>query len=183
MKLVATPIAGVYEAETAAHDDVRGSFARLFCARELAQAQGERPVVQINRSVARRSGTIRGLHFQHPPHAEAKWVRCLRGRVWDVALDLRHGSVSFLEWHAVELSAETMNAIFIPEGFAHGFQTLEADSELLYLHTAFYSERHQGGVRWDDPRIAIPWPLAPADMSERDRALPLLDVAYEGIAT
>lgn len=181
MKLVETTIAGVFEAVSEPRADHRGAFARLFCARELEAAHGGRPIVQINHSLTRKVGAIRGLHFQHPPKAEAKWVRCLRGRVFDVAVDLRRGSPTFLRWTAVTLEPSRMNAIFIPEGCAHGFQALEPDSELLYLHSEFYAPEAEGAVRWDDPRVAVDWPLPATDLSERDRNHPLLDASFGGV--
>jgi dTDP-4-dehydrorhamnose 3,5-epimerase len=125
---------------------------------------------------------VRGLHYQRPPQAEAKWVRCLKGRVFDVAVDLRRGSPTFLKWHAVELDGVSMNALLIPEGCAHGFQVLEPESELLYLHTATYTPGLEGAARYDDPRLAIRWPLPVTDLSERDRTHPLLDDSFEGIS-
>jgi dTDP-4-dehydrorhamnose 3,5-epimerase len=172
---------GVYEAVSVRIQDHRGSFIRFFCAEELAVAHARRSIIQISHSLNRNAGALRGIHFQHPPYAEAKWVRCQRGRIFDVAVDLRHGSETFLKWHGVELSANTMNAFFIPEGCAHGFQVLEPDSELLYLHTAAYAPDHEGGVRWDDPRVGIKWPLPVTDISDRDRNHSLLDGGFEGI--
>ena len=183
MELLATPIAGVFEATTRPFVDDRGAFARLFCAAELGDAHRDRPVVQVNQSLTARVGTIRGLHYQRAPAAEAKWIRCLKGRVWDVAVDLRAGSPTFLRWHAVELDADRRNALFMPEGCAHGFQVLAPDSELLYLHTAFYTPALEGGVRWDDPRLAIAWPLPAGELSARDASLPLLTDAFEGLET
>ena len=120
---------------------------------------GSRQIVQVNQSCTRTVGAVRGMHYQHEPHAEMKLVRCLKGKVWDVAVDLRAGSSTFLQWHAVELSAEKARMIVIPEGFGHGFQVLEEDSELLYLHTAHYAPFAEGGVRPMDPRLSIagPW--------------------------
>ena len=181
MRLCKTPLPGVFEAVSRAFEDERGRFSRLFCREELAVAHGERAVVQINYSLTRDVGAIRGLHFQYPPAAEAKWVRCLAGRIFDVAVDLRQGSKTFLRWHAVELSPEKANALFIPEGCAHGFQVLEPDSALLYLHTAAYAPAHEGAVRWDDPRIGIAWPLPVTEISERDRNHPLLAEDFGGI--
>lgn len=181
MKLQATPIAGVYEAQTNPIGDERGRFARLFCAEELAEAHGGRGIVQINHSLTRDVGSIRGLHYQLPPKAEGKWVRCLRGRVFDVAVDLRRGSPTFLEWHAVELDWGGMNAVFIPEGCAHGFQVLEPNSELLYLHTMAYDASLEGAVRFDEPRVGVAWPLQPTTISSRDRSHPYLDAAFEGL--
>ncbi|OYW52157.1 MAG: dTDP-4-dehydrorhamnose 3,5-epimerase [Hyphomicrobium sp. 32-62-53] len=181
MHLDPTPIAGVFEAQTDVRSDPRGRFARLFCQSDLDAAQRARPIVQINHSITRSVGAIRGLHFQHPPAAEGKWVRCLKGRVFDVAVDLRRGSPTFLRWHAVALDSARMNAIFIPEGCAHGFQVLEAESELLYLHTAPYTPALEGGVRFDDPRVGVAWPLGVTDVSERDRLHPLLDDRFGGL--
>lgn len=127
-------------------------------------------------------GAIRGMHFQNPPYAEMKLVRCLRGRVWDVAIDLRAGSETFLRWHAEELSAENRLMMAIPEGFAHGFQVLEPESELLYLHTAVYHRSSEGGVPFDDPRLAIRWPLPVTDVSVRDAQHPPITQHFTGIA-
>jgi dTDP-4-dehydrorhamnose 3,5-epimerase len=182
MKLVSTPIPDVYEVQTKILQDDRGSFARLFCAEELQEIHQKRTIVQINHSLTLQVGALRGLHFQYPPHAEAKWVRCLRGCVWDVTLDLRCHSPTFLNWHAVELSSEKMNAIFIPEGCAHGFQVLEPNSELLYLHTAFYAPEYEGGIHYNDPLIEIDWPLSITDVSTKDKNRPFLEKTFEGIS-
>ena len=181
MRLSKTALPDVFEAASNVLDDSRGRFARLFCRGELAEAHGGRAIVQINHSITRKVGAIRGLHFQYPPAAEAKWVRCLAGRVFDVAVDLRQGSKTFLRWHAVELSPEKANALFIPEGCAHGFQVLEPDSTLLYLHTAAYAPEHEGAVRWDDPRIGIDWPLPVTELSKRDGNHPRLAEDFKGI--
>lgn len=181
MNIIATSIGGVSIVETKPFCDVRGAFVRLFCADELAPVIAERRIVQVNMSRTAEVGAIRGMHFQNPPHAEMKLVRCLRGRVWDVAVDLRAGSPTFLHWHAEELSAGNMRMFAIPEGCAHGFQTLEADSELLYLHTAFYAPGSEGGCRYDDPRLGIKWPLRVSDMSARDRQHALLDGKFSGV--
>lgn len=167
--------------ETPLREDHRGAFGRLYCDRELADLAGTRQVVQVNQSRTRQIGAVRGLHFQHVPHAEMKFVRCLRGRVWDVAVDLRAGSPTFLHWHAQELRADRSAMLVIPEGCAHGFQVLEANSELLYLHTAHHAPTAEGGLRHDEPRLAIRWPLAVTDLSERDRAHPLLSPDFAGL--
>ena len=122
------------------------------------------------------------MHFQYPPSAEMKMVRCLRGRVFDVAVDLRQGSATFLQWHAEELSADNNRMFIIPEGFAHGFQVLDESSELLYLHTAAYNPSAEGGLRFDDPAIGIDWPLTITDISLRDQQHPLLSDEFEGLA-
>jgi len=174
-----TPIAGVMVAECVPFCDDRGAFARLYCAETFGHR--DRLIVQINHSLTRSAGALRGLHFQHPPHAEGKWVRCLKGRVFDVAVDLRQGSPTFLQHVSVELSRKGMNAIYIPEGCAHGFQTLEADCELLYLHTAAYAPGHEGGLRWDDVMLGSAWPLPVAEISVRDAAHSLLTDEFQGI--
>ena len=182
MKITWTGIAGLAVAQTSRIGDERGDFARLFCESDLREAIGERRIVQVNQTRTLRAGAVRGLHFQRAPDAEMKLVRCIRGKVWDVAVDLRAGSPTLMRWHAEELSADNARMLVIPEGFAHGFQALEGGSELLYLHTAAYAPRSEGGVRYDDPRLAIPWPLAVTDVSARDRAFAPLAAGFEGIS-
>lgn len=182
MKFHKTAIEGLFVAESTAIGDERGSFMRLFCAPSLKAELGiERPIVQINRSVTAKKGSLRGLHFQRFPALEAKTVRCLRGRVLDVAVDLRAGSPTFLKHFSVELDGGSGNALMIPEGFAHGFQTLTDDCEMLYLHSAAYAKEHEGGLRYDDPALGIKWPLPAGAMSVRDQAFPLIDRSFEGI--
>lgn len=181
MNLVETSIHGVRVIENTAFQDNRGAFSRLFCSRELQTVIGQRAIVQINHSMTHSVGAVRGLHFQNPPHAEMKIVRCLKGRVFDVAVDLRQGSPTFLKWSAIELTPESHLAFVIPEGCAHGFQVLEEDSELLYLHTAFYTPDAEGAIRYDDPSIGVNWPLAPTDLSARDLSHPHLKEDYKGI--
>jgi dTDP-4-dehydrorhamnose 3,5-epimerase len=182
MKILPTPLNDVFVVETTPFSDQRGSFARLYCESELAEITGMRRIVQINHSHTAAAGAVRGLHFQRAPYAETKFVRCLSGRVFDVAVDLRSGSPSFLQWHAEELSPANARMLVIPEGCAHGFQALEAGSELLYLHTAAYAPQAEAGVRFDDPRLAIRWPLPIGDVSQRDQTLPLLAEALRGVA-
>ncbi|MGT2489673.1 dTDP-4-dehydrorhamnose 3,5-epimerase family protein [Cupriavidus basilensis] len=138
-------------------------------------------MVQANHSRTCKVGALRGLHFQSPPHAEMKLVRCIRGRVWDVVLDLRAGSPTFLQWHGEELSAANARMLVIPEGCAHGFQVLEPESELLYLHTASYAPEAEGGVRYDDPAFGIRWPSPVAEVSARDVSHPILSTGFSGI--
>ena len=182
MKILDTPMADLKVVQSLPHRDARGAFVRLFCAEELQPVLGHRQIAQINHSRTSHAGAVRGMHFQRPPHAEMKMVRCLRGRVWDVAVDLRAGSPTFLQWHAEELAQDDAQMLVIPEGFAHGFQALEPDSELLYLHTAFYHPPSEGGLRHDDPRLAIAWPLPPQDLSPRDLSHPLLGADFTGVA-
>jgi len=181
MKNLGTPIADLILVESALQTDERGSFTRLYCQKELGELVGERQIVQINQSSTHTVGAVRGLHYQHEPHAEMKLVRCIKGKVWDVAVDLRAGSPTFLHWHAEELSAENAHMMVIPEGFAHGFQVLAEDSELLYLHTAFYTPSVEGGVRPTDPELSIAWPMVPQDLSDRDLNHPLLTSEFTGL--
>lgn len=181
MNVRPTPLQGVIVVETTPVVDPRGAFARLFCERELAAVIGNRHIVQINHSRTRTVGAVRGLHFQHPPHAEMKLVRCLKGRVWDVAVDLRAGSPTFRQWHAEELTPGNARMLVIPEGCAHGFQVLEAESELLYLHTAPYTPAAEGGLSYNNPELEIAWPLPITDLSERDRRHPPSDPDFSGI--
>lgn len=181
MKLQALPLAGLSAATFPVHPDARGAFGRLFCERELAPVLGDRRVRQANLSRTSTPGTVRGLHFQRAPHAEMKMIRCLRGRVWDVAVDLRAGSPTFLRWHAEELSQAEGRLLVVPEGCAHGFQVLEPDSELLYLHTACHAPEAEGGVHPQDPRLGIAWPLPVEGLSPRDRSHPWLAADFAGI--
>ncbi len=181
MNFIDTAIQGVRIVDTTPHVDQRGAFARLFCEIELAAILGNRRIVQINHSRTATIGAVRGMHFQKRPHAEMKLVRCLRGKVWDAAVDLRRNSPTFLRWHAEELTADNRRMLVIPEGCAHGFQVLAPDSELLYLHTACYAPEAEGGIRHDDPALAIPWPLLATDISARDQEHPLLTNDFHGI--
>jgi len=182
VNILATALPGVSVIETSPFSDHRGAFSRLYCEQELATVIEKRRIVQINHSLTRKIGAVRGMHFQFPPYAEMKLVRCFKGRVWDVAVDLRAGSPTFLQCHAEELTSSNARMLIIPEGCAHGFQALEADSELLYLHTAFYRRDAEGGVRYDDPRLDIGWPLPVADLSERDRGHLPIAPDFSGIA-
>lgn len=175
-----TPIEGVVGVRRKPLADERGFLERLFCREDFAAVYGDRPVAQINRTLTRQKGTVRGMHFQHPPFADAKLVSCLRGRVFDVAVDLRRGSSTFLSWHSEILGPE--DALFIPEGCAHGLQTLEPDCELIYLHGRSYAPDAEGGVNAADPRIRIEWPLPIAFRSARDEGHSMLDPSYRGIA-
>ena len=176
-----TPIADLVIAESKFFKDKRGAFGRLFCEQELSSVIGRRKIVQINHSCTEAVGAVRGLHFQYAPHAEIKLVRCLKGKVWDVAVDLRPNSPSYKRWYAQELSPQNSNMMVIPEGFAHGFQVLEECSELLYLHTAFYKPEAEGGLRHDDPALSITWPLPVTDISARDSSHAYINNSFTGI--
>lgn len=162
--------------------DQRGFLSRLFCAAELAECGWHQPIAQINHTYTAKKGTVRGLHYQRPPYAEMKLVSCLQGDVWDVAVDLRADSPTFLKWHAERLSAENGCSLLIPEGFAHGFQTLSADVQLLYCHSATYEPKAEAGINIAEPLLAIDWPLPISECSQRDQTFSLLDEQYLGIA-
>ncbi|MBD8880536.1 dTDP-4-dehydrorhamnose 3,5-epimerase family protein [Rhodanobacter sp. 7MK24] len=182
MKLLTTPLAGLHEIRTTPICDARGRFTRLYCEQELTAIRPGLHFTQINLSETRGLGTLRGLHYQKAPAAEAKFIRCLRGRVFDVAVDLRTDSPTFLHWHAMELAEDNDRAVFIPEGFAHGFQTLTDEAQLLYMHTAPWTPACEGGLRHDDPRLAIAWPLAVTTTSDRDRSYALISSEFAGVS-
>jgi dTDP-4-dehydrorhamnose 3,5-epimerase len=181
ISIEALPLEGAAEVRSKAARDARGWFARWFCQEELATLNGGRPLQQINSSFTARKGAIRGLHFQHAPRAEDKLVRCLAGRVFDVMVDLRRDSRTYGQWHGVVLDAREMNMVYIPRGFAHGFQTLTEDCQLLYLHTEFYAPEHQGGVHHASPALAIAWPLEMTELSVRDSSLAPFDSDFEAL--
>ena len=160
--------------------DDRGAFARIFCAEALQAIGWPGAVAQINHSRTARRGTVRGLHYQRPPHAEAKLVVCIRGAVHDVAVDIRPGSPTRFTYAGVELSAETATAMYVPEGFAHGFQALSDDVELIYIHSAPYMAAAEAGLRHDDPRLGIDWPLPVTALSARDAAFAPIEDAAAG---
>lgn len=170
-----TPLKGSYEIELDSKGDDRGFFARLFCSKEFA-LQGLHPTfVQINNSFSAKKGTLRGMHYQLPPMAETKIVRCIKGSLYDVILDLRDGSPTFGHSYGTTLSAQNRKMIYVPKGFAHGFLTLEDETEILYFVSEFYSPKLERGVRWNDSRFAISWPQEPKVVSDRDRAHPDFD--------
>lgn len=176
------PIRGLRLLQRKPIGDDRGYLERVFCSDELRALVSEKNIVQINRTLTIKCGTVRGMHFQYPPHAETKFVSCLNGEVFDVAVDLRQGSPTFLLWHAEILSGDNHKTFVIPEGFAHGFQTLTKDCEMLYLHTAVYRADAEGGLSAKDPRLAIRWPLPIAEQSIRDSAHPALPENFHGLA-
>ena len=168
-------------------EDSRGWFSESWNSATFAQAGIDAPFCQDNHSLSRAAFTLRGLHFQRTPNAQAKLVRCLRGRIFDVAVDIRRASPTFKQWVAAELSAEAGDQLFIPAGYAHGFLTLEADTEVAYKVDAHYAPQSDGGIIWDDETLAIDWPLGSAlpQLSDKDAALPVLDhvdfdFAYDG---
>lgn len=178
-----TPLPGLWEIHTEPRCDERGRLTRVFEDQALTKIRDRMRFVQTNLSRTLKAGTVRGMHFQRSPALDAKLIRCIRGRVFDVAVDLRADSATFGRWHAVELSDDNERQIFIPEGFAHGFQALSDDAELLYQHTAHYHPDAEGGVRHDDPALAIAWPLAVHSVSARDRGFALLDQTFKRVMT
>jgi dTDP-4-dehydrorhamnose 3,5-epimerase len=178
MKLRALPLQGAGLIELDKHGDDRGFFARLFCEREFSDAGLVSHFVQVNNALSRRKGTLRGLHYQLDPAAEVKMVRCIRGAIWDVILDLRPGSATFGQWYGAELNHDNRLMMYVPKGFAHGLITLCDDSEVIYLVSEFYAPDQERGIRWNDPHFAIAWPAAPAEISDKDAAWPDFDAAY-----
>lgn len=179
--MIETPLADLRIIQRRPLGDERGYFERMFCLDELAPLLQDRRVVQINHTLTKTGGTVRGMHFQLPPCAETKFVSCIRGEVFDVAVDLRRNSPTFLSWYGQILTPERHNTMLIPEGFAHGFQTLKDDCELLYLHTAGYSPAAERGLNPCDPRLAITWPESITIMSSRDTGQPMLTPDFEGV--
>jgi len=161
--------------------DKRGFLSRLYCQKTLNHLMNGKMIKQINRTLTRNKGTVRGLHFQYPPYTETKIVSCLKGKVWDVAVDLRKGSTTFLNYHAEVLTEDNHKSYLIPEGFAHGFQTLTSDCEMLYFHTADYNKELEDGINAVDPMIGIKWPQPITERSERDSNHTLLDDNFKGI--
>ena len=181
MKFDPTPLSGVYVIGILPFTDERGWFARTYCKKEFNNIGHEGEWVQLNHSFTGTKGTVRGMHYQLPPFSEIKLVRCIAGAVFDVVVDLREGSPTFLKWFGVELSATNKKMIYIPKGFAHGFQTLSDGAELIYHHSQFYEPSVEGGIRYNDQQINIEWPQPLTNISERDRDHPLLDNNFKGI--
>jgi dTDP-4-dehydrorhamnose 3,5-epimerase len=166
------PLAGAFVIDLEPRNDERGFFARGFCVKEFEQHGLKTGIVQANLSQNVRRGTVRGMHYQRAPHAEVKLVRCVNGAVFDAIIDLRPDSTTYLRWTGVELTRANRRMLYVPEGFAHGYQALTDDSEVLYLVTAFYTPESEAAVRWNDPRFGIAWPVADAILSPKDAAHP-----------
>lgn len=182
MKFTPLPLAGAYLIHLEKRGDERGFFARFFCETEFAQHGLSTRFVQINNSLTAKEGTLRGMHYQLPPAAEVKVVRCILGALHDVILDLRPRSPTFGQSFGAELSAENRTMMYVPEGFAHGFVTLEPDTEALYLVSAPYAPAAERGIRFDDPKFRIQWPVPPAELSDKDRKWPDYDPEFHGAA-
>ena len=176
-----TPLLGLKVIQRKRIEDSRGFLSRFFCANEFNAYGFNKPVSQINHTLTRQKGAVRGLHYQQPPHAEIKLVSCLKGEVFDVAVDLRKDSPTFLHWHGELLSDNNQRSLLIPEGFAHGFQTLTEDCELIYLHSAPYVKEAEAALNVTDPKLDIAWPLNMTELSERDRSHPMLKLDFEGM--
>jgi len=174
MKFQKTKIEGLYIIEPELKTDERGYFARIFAKDELAREGLSFDIVHANISSTKKRGTVRGMHFQREPKAEGKIVQCVRGGIYDVAVDLRKNSKTFGKWEAVELTEENRKMFFIPKGFAHGFQALTDNCEVKYFMSEFYSPEHATGVRWDDPMLRVSWPIADIILDEKDRSWPML---------
>jgi len=178
MNFTQTPITGVYVIELEKRGDERGFFARAFCSNEFREVGLSTDFVQVNNSLTAEKGTLRGMHYQLPPRAETKVVRCIRGALWDAALDLRPDSPTFGKWFGVELTADNRRMLYVPKGFAHGFITLTDNTEAFYFVDEFYAPELERGVRWNDPKFNIEWPIQPAVLSDKDRKHPDFDPAW-----
>lgn len=168
MKFTALELKGAYLIDLEKREDSRGFFARYFCKDEFRRQGLETDWVQINNSMSVQPGTLRGLHFQRPPHAEVKLVRCIQGSIWDVILDIRKSSPTYGKWFGAELSSENRTMMYVPRGFAHGFISLSETSEILYLVSAPYNQKSEGTIRWNDPMHRIIWPIKPKELSKKD---------------
>lgn len=173
MRFIPTELKDAHIIELEPREDNRGFFARVWAKDEFAEHGLVDRVVQMNLSYNRIAGTLRGMHFQHAPYAETKLVRCIRGAIYDVIIDLRPDSPTYKRWIGVKLTAANRLALYVPEGFAHGFQTLEDDTEVFYQVSQYYTPSAEGGVRYDDPAFGIEWPLPVTEMSEKDKRWPL----------
>ena len=181
MRFTQTSLHGCYTVDLEPFVDERGWFARTYCKNEFAAIGHTAEWVQLNHSFTRQKGMVRGMHYQLPPFSEIKLVRCISGEVFDVVIDLRRGSSTFLHWFGIELSAANKKMIYIPEGFAHGFQALTDNCELIYHHSQFYQPGVEGGIRYNDPLVGIRWPLEITGSSERDAGHPLLNDDFKGL--
>lgn len=176
-----TPLQALKLIERKLIEDNRGYLERLYCANELKPLIGDRQIVQITHTMTPARGTVRGMHFQHPPHSELKFVNCLRGEVFDVAVDVRRGSPTFLHWHGEILSERNRKSLMVPEGFAHGFQSLDDACEIIYFHTAFHDPAAEGGLNPLDERLDIAWPEPVTGLSPRDAAQPQVTGDFAGV--
>ena len=172
MNFIELPLKGAFTIGLERREDKRGFFARYWCKQELNSLGLDTNIVQINNSRSKYKGTLRGLHFQYPPKAETKIIRCIRGSIWDVIVDIRKDSKTYGEWYGTELNEENGSMLYVPKGFAHGFVSLSDNSEIIYLVTEYYSPEAEGTLRWNDPFHGIKWPLEPKIISEKDVNVP-----------
>lgn len=177
-----TPLTGLKEIKRHPLQDSRGFFSRLFCSEELASCGWYSPIAQINHSFTASKGTIRGMHFQNTPHCEMKIISCLKGEIWDIAIDVRAESPTFLQHHGVLLSSDNNLSLLIPEGFAHGFQTLTNNVELLYFHSRAYNADAEAGLNSQDQTLMLQWPLSVTEISDKDSSHPLIKQDFKGIS-
>lgn len=175
MKFIETRLKGAFIIEPEKLEDERGFFARTFCEKEFGEWGLNPKIVQCNISLNKMKGTLRGMHYQVYPHEEAKLVRCTKGAIYDVIIDLRSDSPTFKKWLALDLTAENLRMLYVPEGFAHGFQTIEDDSEVFYQMSEFYYPESARGIRWNDPAFGVVWPIIPLNISLRDRSYKYLE--------
>jgi dTDP-4-dehydrorhamnose 3,5-epimerase len=176
-----TPLKGLSIIERKKLSDSRGFLSRLFCHKELATAGWQDPVAQINQTATVCRGTIRGMHYQQAPHSEKKLIHCLKGAIWDVAVDIRQESPTFLQWFGIQLSIDNCLGLLIPQGFAHGFQSLTDNVELLYCHSKSHHAKSERGLHPQDPKLAIDWPVSITQLSDRDKSHPFLQSDFRGI--
>jgi dTDP-4-dehydrorhamnose 3,5-epimerase len=180
-EFLSTPLSGLAVIQCNPIEDERGYFCRFYCVEEFLIAGLNKPIIQVNQTLTHQKGAARGLHFQYPPYAETKIISCLQGEVFDVAVDIRQGSPTFLQWYGEILSATNMKCLLIPEGFAHGFQTLAEECKVTYLHTASYSRAAEGGLNVGDPRLSVEWPLQISQLSNKDLLCPYIDDNFRGV--
>jgi len=183
LNIINTNFLGLHIVEPNRMKDERGYFQRLFCSNEFAKINLDKPIVNINHSMTQKKGTIRGMHFQYQPYAEIKIVKCIKGAIFDVAIDIRQGSPTFMQSYSIELSDKNNLMLVIPEGFAHGFQSLEENSEIIYFVTNHYSKENESGLNPFDPRLNINWPLECNFISQKDKNSKLLPNDFQGIVS
>ena len=178
---ISTTLKDLYKVDRKIIQDHRGLLSRLFCVDHFKEIGFNKSIVQINHTLTQKKGVIRGMHYQNPPYTETKIVTCIQGKILDVAVDLRQGSSTFLKWHSEILSSDNQSSLFIPDGFAHGFQTLTEDCHIIYMHSNFFSPDAEEGLNPVDPKIAIRWPLDVTEVSKKDNNYPMLDDSFKGI--
>lgn len=178
---ISTSLDGLFKIEQKSITDSRGFLSRLFCSIDFEEIGFNKSIVQMNHTLTKRKGVVRGMHYQNIPHTEAKIISCVSGEIFDVVVDLRKNSPTFLKWHSEILTSYNQNSLFIPEGFAHGFQSLSDNCNLIYMHSNFYSPKSEAAINALDPKLAIPWPLEITEMSERDKTHPMVTSRFKGI--